>query len=163
MQRKRTLAAAVLLVAALGGCGHEFTTAPVSGKISFDGRPLVGGGRILFVPISSDDTATGKAAIGIIAADGTFELGTYGKGDGAVLGEHHIEIRQNPVLKPAVYAAEVGTTGESVLLEPLVEIDPTARVPAIYAGSQSPLRLTVKQGSNEFPIDLNRQPATLDN
>ncbi len=149
----------VVLAPLLSGCGSQVATAPVEGRVEFDGQPLVGGGRVLFVPIAdSDDQPSRKAAIGIIAEDGTFQLGTYGQDDGAVLGEHRIEIRQNTVLTPAVYAAEAGPTGESVLLEPLVEIDAADRIPTIYAGEDSPLRMTVENGSNEFPIDLKRSP-----
>lgn len=70
------------------GCGREgLTTYPVSGTVTFpDGKPLAGG-SIIFQSTEHPVTARGP-----ILDDGSFELGTYSPGDGAVAGEHRLAI-----------------------------------------------------------------------
>jgi hypothetical protein len=68
------------------GCGQSGpATALVKGKVSLDGRPLTTG-RIITLPES------GRGANGLVAADGTFELSTFGERDGATLGKHKIGV-----------------------------------------------------------------------
>lgn len=74
-----------LLLMAHGCNSGRLPTAPVEGKIAYRGKPLEFGG-VAFVPKS------GPAAHGTIQSNGEFCLSTYGKGDGAVLGEHQIQI-----------------------------------------------------------------------
>jgi hypothetical protein len=67
-------------------------TAPVDGKVTFQGQP-VKGGSITFRPIktaSTKESLKGKPASGSVKDDGTFVLTTYGKDDGAVIGTHEV-------------------------------------------------------------------------
>jgi len=77
----------LLLSLTLLGCGrgHELPTAPVTGKILVDGRP-VAKGQVIFAPEG------GRAATGILQPDGTFTLSTYRPNDGAVLGKHTVTV-----------------------------------------------------------------------
>ena len=59
--------------------------APVKGKVLLDGRPLTTGN------VGTIPTA-GRGAHGDIQADGTFELFTYSKNDGALLGKHKVGV-----------------------------------------------------------------------
>ena len=73
------------------GCGEEqYATAPVSGKVVYDVRPITQG-TITLVPVKDDGSPReGKAATATIAKDGTFVLTTYEKHDGAILGKHEV-------------------------------------------------------------------------
>ena len=51
-----------------------------------EGKSVVGG-KVLFLPV-----AGGMQGIGKIETDGSFCLGTFGKRDGALVGEHHAMI-----------------------------------------------------------------------
>ena len=89
------------LVTLLTGCGHgdRLPTYVVSGKVVFaDDKPLRGG-TILFESESQPVFARGP-----IAEDGTFSVGTYEVGDGAVAGWHRVAVLPAP---PEVDADEV--------------------------------------------------------
>jgi hypothetical protein len=81
------------LVIGLAGCGRGPETVPVTGKVLYNGQPLPFG-SVTFQPPS------GQPARGEIRADGTFELSTFRRGDGAVVGKHKVKIAcyesQNP-------------------------------------------------------------------
>jgi hypothetical protein len=86
--RQVAASAGLLFLISLSGCGgnaHRLETVPVSGIVTFDGKPAERL-SISFVP------ATGRAANGMTDAEGRFELTTYEKGDGAVPGEHRVTI-----------------------------------------------------------------------
>jgi hypothetical protein len=77
-----------LSTAATCGCGGDgLPTYPATGTVTFpDGKPLAGG-SIIFQSTEHPVTARGP-----ILDDGSFELGTYVPGDGAVAGEHRVAI-----------------------------------------------------------------------
>jgi len=90
------------------GCGgsDDFPTAPVSGIVTCEGKPLTGG-RIIFSPMGDPDSAlTGKKGIGEIQPDGSYTISTYGNNDGAVVGNHQISFNftgseEQPIEKPS--------------------------------------------------------------
>lgn len=147
-------------VVAATGCGSSTPpTSAVRGKVTFEGKPLPGGGSIRFVPVS----LPGKEAGGVIAEDGSFEMQTYEEKDGAIPGEHRVEIFQNQILKPAVYPeidpGEGEEPGAVKPISPEVRISPKEKIPPIYSDAQSPLRATVDgTKSNEINFDLKRKP-----
>jgi hypothetical protein len=72
----------------MGCSGGSTATYPVTGIVKrSNGEPLRGG-RIIFQPIGQST----NAARGIIADDGSFQLGTYSDRDGAVAGAHKVTI-----------------------------------------------------------------------
>lgn len=78
-----------LLLAGVLGCsgyqtGDREKVVPVSGTLTFQGKPLEGY-RVTFMP-----TDGRRPAIGVTGADGKFELGTNEVGDGAVAGAHKV-------------------------------------------------------------------------
>jgi hypothetical protein len=82
----RALLAAGLACLLLAGCGESrLPTAPVQGKVLYNGKPLEFG-AVRFQP------ELGPPASGFIQPDGTFELSTYKKGDGAIIGQHQVAI-----------------------------------------------------------------------
>jgi hypothetical protein len=75
------------------GCGdssHELETAPVSGQVTLDGKPVTSGYVIVMPP-------KGRMARGPIQRDGTFVMGTYASADGAQVGLHPVVVTPMPV------------------------------------------------------------------
>lgn len=81
----------------VAGCGSgikEFPTAAVSGKITLNGAAVTDG-RVFYYPVKNpgnNSSESGKFAQGTIESDGSYELSTYGNGDGAVVGEHRVTV-----------------------------------------------------------------------
>jgi len=88
MTRWIVLRTALVLVAVLmAGCSDgRAKTAPVRGKVMFNGK-AVPNGTVLFIPQAGGPPATGE-----IQSDGTFTMTTYSARDGAVLGKHKVVI-----------------------------------------------------------------------
>jgi hypothetical protein len=90
IEDRRILCAAWLL--AMGwfsglGCGgsDRLQTVAVSGTVRLDGRPI-SSGVVVFTP------EMGRAATGPVQSDGSYTLGTYKPGDGAVIGRHRVAV-----------------------------------------------------------------------
>ncbi len=125
--------------AILAGCGSSdrLPTAPVRGKVIYNGKPLEFG-AVLFVP------EKGKSAEGLIQSDGTFVLSTYGTRDGAVIGKHKVAIICNETQRPG-FKPPPGQ--EMPAGKPLI--------PEKYMNYEtSGLTAEVTKGSNEFTFEL---------
>jgi hypothetical protein len=87
------LFAMVVLAGGLWGCGsNEFAVAPVTGKVTCQGKPVTEA-SITFSPFSDDPKAkAGKAAEATLNDKGEFALNTYGNRDGATIGKHHVTV-----------------------------------------------------------------------
>ena len=72
----------------MAGCGGQpLPTYEAGGKVAFaNGTPLRGG----WVEFQPADTSHNVSARGEIQSDGTFRLGTFSPGDGAIEGEHRV-------------------------------------------------------------------------
>jgi hypothetical protein len=93
---KDRLAAAswsLLCALAFSGCSDApFEMAPVTGRVTIDGQQF-SQGKVMFAPIASGKSReAGRPAFGVLQPDGSFELGTYEPGDGAVIGEHWVTV-----------------------------------------------------------------------
>ncbi len=70
-----------------GGCGKgRPSTIPVKGVVIYKGQPLQNA-NVMFVPV-----AGGRPASGRTGEDGTFSLGTFKSGDGALPGEYLVGV-----------------------------------------------------------------------
>lgn len=67
------------------GCDSRPQRVPVAGKVTIDGQPLTSG-FVRFVP------AHGRTASGELNANGEFKLSTFDDNDGALVGQHQVEI-----------------------------------------------------------------------
>ena len=68
------------------GCGPSRpATAPVSGKVTYQGKP-VAEGRITFLP------EHGRPAMGTLGVDGSYRLTTFKADDGAAPGKYKVTI-----------------------------------------------------------------------
>ena len=77
----------MLCLAVLAGCGSKgaLPTYPVSGKVEFEeGGPLTTG-EVVF-------TSEKVTSRGMIKSDGSYQLSTYGDGDGAPVGSYKVAI-----------------------------------------------------------------------
>jgi hypothetical protein len=74
------------LPAGLAGCGGNL--APVTGKVTYAGKPVTGG-MLFFSPVGTE-LNPGRPATAEVQPDGTYTLGTNGTADGVLPGRHRI-------------------------------------------------------------------------
>jgi hypothetical protein len=107
---------AIVLLSSCWGCGSNAApyvgkTVPVKGKVTYKGK-LLTQGQIVFEPDNS-----GREAHGSIQPDGTFELSTFAKGDGAVPGTHRIAVTSGKVGKVVVPVKYKNTSSSKTEVE----------------------------------------------
>lgn len=128
--------------ALLAGCGggDNFTTAPVYGTVTLNGKPVTGG-TIMLTPINEGESKmSGKGAAGTVQEDGSFELTTYETGDGAVVGKHRVSYIA-PRLPPAPAPAEG-------------QIPPPAPVSPFYGAAPKTSEVEITSGDNTLTVEL---------
>ncbi len=132
-----------LILTVISGCGSDrLSTAPVEGKVFYEGEPLKFGG-VIFQPEKGGPLARGQ-----IQPDGTFRLSTYGDGDGTVLGKHFVQITCFENQHPD--ASQSGGQKESGLGRSLI--------PVRYTRFQtSGLRTEVKAHNEPFIFELSKE------
>ncbi|HKB04971.1 MAG TPA: hypothetical protein VKD90_22300 [Gemmataceae bacterium] len=127
-------AVAAVLVASCGGGGPKLH--PVRGKVLYLDQPAEGA-IVVFQPANS--TADSPMPSGTVGADGTFTLRTHPHGEGAPAGDYVVLVTWLP---PNAREME----------------NPPNKLPPKYASlTDSPLKATVKSGSNELePFRLTK-------
>lgn len=134
-----SLAAWVVFVSGLGGCGRkgaEYQVAPVKGTITCQGQP-VKDGSVTFRPLGTGTTLGKPASAEVV--DGAFVLSTYGKDDGAVIGKHEVTY---------TYTSEAPKDYND------------KPKPSPYMGLvPEPNQVEIKAGKNEINIELVKGPA----
>lgn len=99
-----------------GACGSKRpNTAVVRGMVKVDGVPL-STGQIEFHPKSGE-----RPARSVINADGTYQLTTFNRADGAILGAHRVTITATKTIGPSPPAsiqdeAKQGAAGQPRLV-----------------------------------------------
>ncbi len=81
------VATPMLCLLMLPGCGGHEGLAPVSGTVTYKGKPVTSG-EVSFVP----ETTGARGALGTLDAQGNYELGTFDPGDGAYVGTHRVTV-----------------------------------------------------------------------
>lgn len=79
----------------LAGCGDDLVpiqTAPVSGKATYNGKPLTGYTVYFFVPGGAAEVP----AVGDVGPDGAFTLGVRDEGSGAIVGLNQVWVKFTP-------------------------------------------------------------------
>jgi hypothetical protein len=116
------------------GCGPSRpNTASVSGRVTFQGKPVTEG-TIVFQP------ENGRPGMSQIGPDGSYSLRTFDPGDGALLGRHRVTIEARRI-------AEQNPVTGVLRIEWLV--------PEKYARLESsPLTANVVSGTNKLDFDL---------
>lgn len=125
----------------LAGCGGPHLC-PVRGKIVYpDGSPAkdLAGYTVTFESVDQAPTEQkpGISAWGVVEADGTFQIGTYRPGDGALPGRHRVAICPPPFLAD--------------------QPPPPPVIPLKYASFQtSGLEVVIQPGPNELTLQVER-------
>jgi hypothetical protein len=129
--------AAGCLVAALTGCGRS--TYSVNGQVVWKhDRSAAKELKGYEITLEGKD-AEGKpvSGRGTVDEEGKFQIGTYGINDGATLGDHRVAIT------PPILAS--GSTARSKILPKYADF------------AKSALTITVKSGTNEPVLEVERQ------
>jgi hypothetical protein len=133
----------VIVCLFLPACGDSGPTIPmgtVSGKVSYQGKPLTSG-TVTFV--STEDSRPN--ANGEISPDGTYNLHTQNQGSGAAVGDYNVMISS---VDTKEYNTKLPGTAP---LEKKIK----STVPKKYDDPKtSGLKETVKSGSNTINFDL---------
>ena len=144
------LAVAFLIVVGCSPSG-QVKTYPVKGRITFEGKPMAGGGAIRLIPTTEQP---GKTAAGFIKPDGTYVLGTYKEDDGSMVGEFRVVINQEIVKEGQAAPDGSAPSGGGAT----TTVAPADQIPRIYASdSQTPLTAKIEAKPNEIDFDLKRQ------
>ncbi len=129
------------VVVATVGCNRHPSS--VAGSVTLDGKPLPTG-VIMLTPARS-----GPSAYGAIAADGSYRLQT-GAAKGLEPGEYIVTVAANEP-PPAGSAGGEGRAAEA--------IRPLMTPPEYSDVKTSPLRITVKPGSQTVDLELKKSKA----
>ena len=139
----------LLIAASIPACGGNADLpklGKVRGKVTYKGKP-VESGHIVFTPAEGKGGETGQSATGEIGSDGSYEMTTFNTGDGAILGQHIVTVELREKADPNLGKPKADGTIDYKL--------PKSQGPKQYAKvDTSPLRITVKEGSQDFPIEL---------
>jgi hypothetical protein len=74
------------LVVGCGGAGQGYVT----GKVSFNGKPVTGGSLTFSPMAAAGEKEVGRPGTADVKADGTYQVGTNRPGDGVVAGKHKV-------------------------------------------------------------------------
>ncbi len=130
----------------LVGCSNngQMPTAPVSGRVTYDGQPVTGG-QLMFDPKGEGD-APGKPGAAEIREDGTFTVSTYADGDGAVVGKHMVSYAApGPQQENAAVSSGVPTESQATTASPYEGLVPKVT------------EVEVEGGENTLEVELVRQ------
>jgi hypothetical protein len=132
----------------LTGCGGGVERPPlgkVSGKVTYNGKPVTSG-SVIFTPTKGD--TGGHIATGNIQSDGSYTLTTFDTGDGAVLGQYVVTIEargQTPMTGPPI---------DPKTKRPMY-VPSKSTIPEKYGSvERTPFRVTVEPGSKTVDLDL---------
>jgi hypothetical protein len=129
---------ASLFVGFAGCSSEEFQVAPVSGRVTLDGKP-VEKAAVMFQPVATKGNINpGPGSFGITDAEGRYTLELVGlKRRGAAVGHHQVRI---------INYSEAGDTTDD---SPNKKVPrPTVPIPAWYNKIEPLLEYDVRKGSN---------------
>ncbi len=135
--------------AVIMGCGSGGAisgTAPVTGKVTYNGQP-VAGASIGFYSNATD----GRVAVATSGSDGSYELMTLDT-KGALPGNYSVTVKKTeipPELTKEVSMEEAAATANNPLPQPKELLPVKYGTPA-----QTPLKFEVKAGSNTIDLPL---------
>ena len=132
---------ALLVCALAAGCGPKIT--PVHGKVTYKGEPVTAG-TITFMPkVPADQIDAGKPSFANPDKNGEFQMSSYGRDDGALVGTHTVIYTPPP---------------------PSSSIDPVQKAEEMklhhkFKGLKLPDGFTVevKSGRNDIKLELQSQ------
>jgi hypothetical protein len=156
--RTLVVTSVLALLGSSSGCNKNDrpAMAPVSGVVTYQGRPLEGA-TVVFRNDKSPQFGIGKTD-----KEGRYRLTTYENFDGATLGEHQVSVSKqqaNPELAGANVEKPSAAYGQGMMAAASGDTSKIAKdeLPAKFGNpATSGLRATVKQGEkNEFNFQLD--------
>jgi hypothetical protein len=150
--RPRITALGVCLLAA-AGCGGDYQVAPVSGRVTMDGRPMPGV-YVNFQPVGgAGNPNPGPGSYAVTGADGRFTLKLVNPSrEGAVVGRHRVTITRQ--FAEDVRGTEQTGTPDGAPASPLPRLGKAAQIPERY-NVKSDLTFDVPRGGTDkadFPL-----------
>jgi hypothetical protein len=135
---------APLVAALLAGCSGpktaDLTPHPVTGKVTYDGKPAAGV-KVTLVPTDAPMVPKiPQNPHAVTRADGTFAVTTFTDGDGAAEGGYQLVLTWPP--DPAEKAAKADSSDEA---------QDADRLMGWYDPLHTTLSVRVKPGANEVP------------
>lgn len=90
----RTIVVSLCLAIVAAGCsgGSKPTTIKVRGKVTYKNAPVTEG-SVIFTPAKAAAGSPTRPAVAAIKPDGTYELASFGAGDGVVPGDYTVTVR----------------------------------------------------------------------
>lgn len=148
MSRSHLIPLALVLASCFSGCGDGKKSlpnlVPVSGNVTFDGKPLEQG-TIGFAPVDP----TGQSASGAIK-NGYFQLDTNASSPGAVIGKYKVRVESKAGGQPGVAASAAGSGRPPV--------PPKSVIPVKYSDIQkSGLEADITKGTSALKFDLKSE------
>jgi hypothetical protein len=146
--------AALVLVLALCGCGSDdrLSTVPVGGKLTLDGKPVVGA-EIWLVPAESNvQVKSAKMTVRPYAKsgpDGAFKLTSYAVDDGAPPGEYVAVVQKGGGEDPDDPDADPENPRPKRKGKSGPPLPTKYRTP-----TNSDLKVTIKDGPNEIELAM---------
>ncbi|MEM9186249.1 MAG: hypothetical protein AAGB00_07105 [Planctomycetota bacterium] len=119
------------------GCGSELAT--VTGQVTLNGEPVIGGGSVRGTVYFFPEGGTGAPAVGLIDETGSYRV-TTGSMRGVEPGTYLVTISASEIVPSKV----VGAAPAGRVITPRKYADP----------SKSGFRVDVGAGANEFDFDL---------
>ena len=138
---------ALLLAASTSsvGCGKRHREmAPLTGKVTYEGKPLRFGSVVV-------EHKHGQPATAVIQPDGTFVMATRGEGEGAAVGRCRVRVAcyegQDPANKPG--PGQPTELGRSLIPERYTSFETSGLAVEVRSGANEPvvLNLTTVNGS----------------
>jgi hypothetical protein len=83
---------------ACASCSNRIKIYPVSGKVTYEGRPAAG--AAVFFHRHGGDTLNDPMIMGIVMQDGFFEVACGSLGKGAPVGEYDVLVEWKPRITP---------------------------------------------------------------
>ncbi|MEX2167958.1 MAG: hypothetical protein WD851_01490 [Pirellulales bacterium] len=148
--RPQSLSCILLLCA---GCGDGLPVAPVSGTVTFEGKPLVGA-SITTQPIASGSDNPGSGSFGNTDEQGRFELELVQPAvKGAIIGEHRVMISQASKAQSSTIIQKTADGEEFRTDDPNAHRAGISKWPAEFTNGS--LQLTVPpEGRSDANFDL---------
>ncbi len=146
----QSLLLALALLSTAGCLGKSQPTGTVSGKVSYNGKPVPAGCLVTFI---SDQ---GVAALGTVDASGRYQLMFAGKPNVPAL-PYNISVTFPGVVGPEMTDEDERKymAGDPATIAKFARKVPTAPIPKKYADEfNSGLSFQIKAGTNSFDIDL---------
>ena len=149
--QKTVAVAAVFFLLASAGCGGP-TVPPIvlaTGVVTINGEPLPNA-KVQFLP-TAEGLDGNYMARAVTDDDGKFELKMPGDKPGVCSGECIVVVKEGP------------TPGRRMTQDALEEMESFREslanrpIPKAYQNAaETPLRITVKEGQTEYPVELKR-------